>query len=759
MKIALVGNQNSGKTTLFNLLTGTNQKVGNWPGVTVERKSGIIKGTNLEIVDLPGVYSLSPYTQEEVVSRDYVILEKPELIINIVDATNIERSLYLTTQLLELDTNVIIVLNMEDELAKKKIHIDVEKLSHKLNTSVVKISALKNTGVDELIKLIQNDTYIKNEHKKIFLPNVEKVIDIVNIDVAHKRFIAIKTLEREERYSSYVTNEIKDKVQTLEEVYGYDIEQVIANQRYQYIVDIKSKTIIHDENHEPISEKLDKVFLNKYAAIPIFAVIMFLIYYLSVGVVGTWTVDLVDTLISNIATWFGGVLKGWNASDWAISLICDGIISGVGAVLNFVPQLMILFMCISILETSGYMSRIAFFLDKLFRKFGLSGKSLIPFIVGSGCSVPGIMSSRTVEDDDEKTITVICTPFIPCSAKLPIIALFGGAFFDKYSGLITASLYFLAIIVILLSAFIMKKFFFKGDPASFISELPEFKAPSIKYVFRDVFDKTLAFFKRAGTVILVCSVLVWALLSFTFKGEYIESNYQKEIDVNLTELALSKDIIYNKERVENKEVTTVITQDDLGQLFVSFGTLQDDGTYTYTEKIIIDNVTTSNLKVLLGNNNDNRKSLIVSVNNEKIVYGYSLTLENSILASIGKKFSWIFYPMLGELNWGATVSTVQGLVAKEQVVSSMAIIAGFNEDVTNGNIIFNSKSFNGFTPLSAYSFMVFNLFSAPCFGAIGAMRKELGTTKKTLIAVAFQTGLAWALATLIFGIGSLIALI
>lgn len=759
MKIALVGNQNSGKTTLFNLLTGTNQKVGNWPGVTIERKSGNIKGTDFELVDLPGIYSLSPYTQEEVVSRDYVINEKPDIIINIVDATSIERSMYLTTQLLELDTKVIVALNMADELEKKGIHIDVEKLSSVLNTSVVKISALKNTGIDSLIDLIKNDSALENKHNRIYTNEIEDFLDSLNLESNHKRFIGVKVFEKDEKYSFLVTPTILEQIKKIEDSYGYDSEEIIANQRYEYIVDIKEKSVVTEPKKVTITDKLDKVFLNKFAAIPIFAFIMFCIYYLSVGVVGSWTVDLVDGTIGTISEWFGGVLEGWNASGWVISLVCDGIIAGVGAVLNFIPQLIILFICISILETTGYMSRIAFFLDRVFRKFGLSGKSLIPFIVGSGCSVPGIMSARTVEDDDERRITIMCTPFIPCSAKLPIIALFAGAFFPKNSGLITVSLYFLAIIIILVSSLIMKKFFFKGNPSSFISELPEYRLPSFKYVFRDVFDKTIAFFKRAGTVILLCSVVVWAMLSFTWKAEYIEVECDNTIDfVSLELIALLNGVDYSKEAIESGDTVATLSFDDRGFLYVSFGVLNEEETYDFTDKILVPGVSEQVLEKL-SNNNDPRKSLVVNANDGVINYGYSLTIENSILASVGKAFSWIFYPIFGELNWGATVSAVQGLVAKEQVVSSMAIIAGLDESVDSGNLIFGSKMFSGINGLSAYAFMVFNLFSAPCFGAIGAMKRELGSRRKMLVAIAFQTGLAWLLASLIFGIGSLIALI
>lgn len=756
MKVALVGNQNSGKTTLFNLLTGTNQKVGNWPGVTIERKSGTIKNTDIEIVDLPGIYSLSPYTSEEDVSRKYVIEEKPDVIINIIDTTELERSLYLTTQLLELDVNVLVALNMEDLLQKKGITINAKTLEEQLHTTVVQISALKGTGIDELINKLKNNDIIKNAHNKIYNEDIEAAIEEISNDYeSNKRFMAVKTLEKDKLVTEEIKNKYQKVIDELVNTYKTDMEEEVANQRYNYIVGITATCETKEPVKESITDKLDKVFLNKFAALPIFACIMFLIYFLAVGVVGSATVDLVDGGISALKDWFGGVLSGWGASDWIVSLICDGIIAGVGAVLNFVPQLIILFICISLLETTGYMSRIAFFLDLIFKKFGLSGKSLIPFIVGAGCSVPGVMSARTVEDETERRMTIMLTPFIPCSAKLPIIALFAGYFFDKHSGLVSASLYFLAIAVILLSAIIMKKFVFKSGSSSFISELPEYKLPSFKYVARDVIEKVLAFIKRAGTIILLCSVVVWLLLSFTWKAEYIENDLKNLDGYNLTEIANEHGIEYTEDSI------AVFDFNKDGYLVVSFGTMQSDESYEYSEFYQIDSKLTREYFRNLETKKDKNRSVVVTVSEEdynKIAYdGNSLTIENSILASIGKVLSPVFYPVLGQLNWAATVSAIQGLVAKEQVVSSMAIIAGYGESVDDGKIIFGSTSFAGFTGLSAYAFMVFNLFSAPCFGAIGAMRRELGSKKRMWQAILFQTGTAWVLASLIFGIGSIFA--
>ena len=654
MKIALVGNQNSGKTTLFNLLTGTNQKIGNWPGVTIERKVGIIKDLGDDLVDLPGIYSLSPYTIEEEVSRNFVLQEKPDLIINIVDATSIERSLYLTTQLMELDTKVIIALNMADRLEVKGIHIDENKLSQELGTDVVIISALKATGIKELKSTIKKYNKQKVSSNEIFKSEIENEILQIRSRFGINRFMAIKVLEDDKMYKDYQNATVKNSRQKLEEIYKMDIEEIIANARYDYIVRIKNKSTTIKPVKQSMSDKLDKIFLNKFLAFPIFVAIMFLVYYLSVGVVGSFTVDWVAGIVESFGVWIEQVLINLGASDWSTSLVVDGIIAGCGAVLGFVPQLIILFLCISILETTGYMSRVTFLLDKLFKKFGLSGDTLVPFIVGLGCSVPAIMSTRIIKDNKERELAVMLTPFIPCSAKLPIIAMFTGYFFADNSGLVSASLYFFAIAIILISAIIIKKLFMKNSGSAFISELPEYKLPSIKYVARDVTDKVKEFIKRAGTIILFCSVIIWFLLSFSWKLEY------------------------------------------------------------------------------------------------------GVEIENSMLASIGNAISWIFYPILGTFSWEATVSAVQGLVAKEQVISSMSIIAGFAEEIEEGSMLFKSIAFNFFTPISSYSYMVFCLFSAPCFGAIGAMRRELGSTKKMFKAIVFQTALAWVLASLVFNIGTFI---
>ena len=455
MKIALVGNQNSGKTTLFNVLTGMNAKIGNWPGVTIEKKTGIIKNTKYELTDLPGIYSLGPYSIEEEISRKFIFDENVDVIINIVDSTSLERSLYLTTQLLELDCKVIVALNMVDILEEKGLIINENILEKVLGVKVIKISALKGFGIKELITEIENSVQTKTPY--IYDSKIEQTIkDIesnLSNNIKHKRFVTVKLLENDKRFENLNSYKIKNKAQELSVNYDTDLEEAIAIQRYEFIEQIKKQSVIQiHHSNASISDKLDKIFLNKFISIPIFILIMFLVYYLSVGLVGSYTVKWIDSIIEKIREAVGAILQNIGTSGWLESLVVNGIITGVGAVLSFVPQLVILFTCISILEATGYMSRIAILLDKIFKKIGLSGKSLIPFIIGSGCSVPGIMGTRIIENQDEREMTTILTPFIPCSAKLPIIALFSGYFFDENAGLISASLYFLAIVIIIINA-------------------------------------------------------------------------------------------------------------------------------------------------------------------------------------------------------------------------------------------------------------------------------------------------------------------
>ena len=649
MRIALIGNQNSGKTTLFNLLTGTNQKVGNWPGVTIEKKSGIMRQSKHELIDLPGIYGLSPYSFEEEISRTFLLKEDIDLIVNIVDATSLERSLYLTTQLSELNIPMVLALNMSDLIHKRGIKIDIKSLESQLNIPIVAISALKKTGILELIQRINQNTFkaVKllpfDQQIELAITHIEK-----HIEGTHRRFEAIKHIEEDIRFTDDSTPEIKKIVEELKRSYPKDLEQTIADQRYRYITSLRDQSIFICEQNKTLTDKIDDVLLHKYLAIPIFMVIMFLIYFIAAGPIGQWTVGIVEVVMDFLSSSMTIFLENNNASAWSISLVVDGIMQGVGAILGFLPQLIMLFTMIAFLETSGYMSRIAFFLDRIFQKVGLSGKSLIPFIIGSGCSVPAIMSARTIHDETEKKMTIMLTPFIPCSAKLPIITLFAGYFFKDNSGFISASLYFLSVGVIIGSALIMKKVFFKGKTSSFISELPAYKAPNFGYIFYDVLGKTKAFIERAGSIILLASVVLWLLISFSLS------------------------------------------------------------------------------------------------------FSYGVDINQSILAHIGRLISWLFYPLLGTFSWEASVSALQGLVAKEQVVSSMAIISGLSDNNSEGLLLFGGSAFAFFTPASAYAFMVFNLFSAPCFGAIGAMRQELGSSKQMWLAVLFQTGIAWMLAVIIY---------
>ncbi len=678
---ALVGNQNSGKTLLFNVLTGMNQKVGNWPGVTVERKDGIIKGTDVGITDLPGIYSLSPYTSEEEVSRRYVVEEDPDLIINIIDSTSIERALYLTSQLLELNKKVLVVLNMEDILAKKGYKIDSKKLSEKLGTTVVSISALKKTGIKELIQTIdESDRLVTTNLEKPIFPNdmealITDIISKLDKDVKEKRFAAVKIIERDKRYySKFYREEFEKKISELENKYDMDSEQMVASFRYDSIEEIRDVSVEKKEVTS-LTSKIDKVLLNKWAAIPIFLVVMILVYLLSVGLVGGATVGLVDMLFNGgnaiefplpfidpivvefapegegflgLGPWLAECITNAGGSDWAASLVADGAIAGVGAVLNFVPQIAILFLLISLLETCGYMSRVTFLFDRAFKKLGMSGKSLIPFIVGTGCSVPAIMSARALEDKNEHQMTVTLTPFMPCSAKLPIITCFIAGVFAPLMGegntwFITFFMYILAVAVIILAGFLLNKFFVKNKATSYITELPEYHAPSFSYVAKDVGEKTWAFIKRAGTIIFLCSIIVWVLLNLDYQ------------------------------------------------------------------------------------------------------FRFTTDIEKSLLADMGRTISWIFAPMLGmEFSWGASVSAVQGLVAKEAVVSSMEVITAVEE---GGDVFAGNGSFAFFNGFSAMGYMIFTLFSAPCFGAIGAMRRELGSNKAMWKAILFETGLAWVLAS------------
>lgn len=685
MIIGLVGNQNAGKTTLFNALTGQNATIGNWPGVTIERKEGYIKGSkDLLLVDTPGVYSLSPYTSEEKVTRSFCLDSAPNLIINIVDATAMERSLYLTTQLMELDCDVIVAMNMADILEKKGITIDFKKLEEELGVSVVRISAKTGEGIDNLISLIKDRKYKKNPKKQIFAPDVEKELlhlqnDLYNEleDKKELRFSAVKLFENDPYYQALSNESTRKEVSELEKTYDMDREQIIADQRYQYVTKLKQNCCIEKQMPESITDKLDKIVLNKYLALPIFLLVIGLMYFLSVGVVGSITSDFIDALfngsttidiffhevpfeIEGLGPLLGNAIENAGGSVWASDLLANGIIGGISTVLSFIPQLITLFVCLSVLEATGYMSRIAFFLDALFKKFGLSGKSIIPFIVGTGYSVPGIMTARTVENQKEKEMTAMLVPFIPCNAKLPIMSLLAGVIFPKAAWLVTFFCYLFSLFIILLASIVLKKFFFKKGSDSFISELPEYKLPNGYYVYRDARDKTLDFLERAGTTIFLCTFLVWFFTRFTWAFEYVGP----------------KDSFAN-----------------------------------------ID----------------------------------SMNISASILASIGKGLAYIFIPAFGgHYSWGLTVSALQGLIAKEQVVSSLSVIAGGGNNILASSSPFaflSTMDANGI--LTSLSFLCFNLFSIPCISAVSTLRRELGSTKKLVFTMSMELLIAYVISTII----------
>lgn len=690
--IGLVGNQNAGKTTLFNALTGMNATVGNWPGVTIERKEGFIKGgKDLVLVDTPGVYSLSPYTDEEKVTRKFCLESRPDIVINIIDATALERSLYLTTQLAELNTDVIVALNMVDILETNGITIDDQKLEEELGLTVIRISAKTGEGIDKLISTIRENKYRHNPHIKIYAGDVQTEIDHIEGDLnteleeAHNpKFAAVKVFERDPYYKALDNTSTENEIKAIEASYEMDSEQIIADQRYDFVTKAKNGCCTERIMPESITDKLDKVFLNKWLSLPIFVVIMGLVYFLSVGLVGSLTTDFIDGLFNGstsisvfgfqipfvckgLGPWIGQLITSSGGSVWSADLLQNGVIAGISAVINFLPQLIVLFYCMAFLEASGYMNRIAFFLDKIFKKFGLSGKSIIPFIVGSGCSVPGVMSARTIESEKERNTTILLTPFVPCSAKLPIIALLSSIIWPAYGWVVALSVYMLAIVIILITALLIKRFSKTKENTAFITELPAYKLPKQKDSWREVWDKSFAFIKRAGSIIFLCSLALWLLTRFDWTWRYVGPT-------------------------------------DLSAEAINSGSL----------------------------------------------------IDQSMLAGIGRVIAFIFIPAWGgNYSWGLTVSAIQGLIAKEQVVSSLAIIAGTSaKDISTSAAFGFFNVSNGFPAVcSAYSFIVFNLFSAPCFGALAAMRKELGSTKNFIKAISIELAWSFSLSTLIGLIG------
>ncbi|MBR9937526.1 ferrous iron transport protein B [Oscillospiraceae bacterium Marseille-Q3528] len=668
-KIALAGNPNCGKTTLFNALTGSNQFVGNWPGVTVEKKEGKLKGhKDVIIMDLPGIYSLSPYTLEEVVARNYLITERPDAILNIVDGTNLERNLYLSTQLMELGIPVVMAVNMMDIVAKNGDKINIAALSKSMGCEAVEISALKGTGITEAaekaVALAQKKADAGFVHT--FAPEVESVLTDIeallpsDIVESQKRFYAIKLFERDDKIADTMSKvpDVESIIKAAEDKLDDDSESIITNERYVYIASIIEGCYVKKNKQGlTISDKIDRVVTNRWLALPIFAVVMWLVYYVSVSTVGSFLTDWVNDVLFGdiIPPAVSGFLESINCAPWLEGLIVDGIIAGVGAVLGFVPQMLVLFIFLAFLESCGYMARVAFIMDRIFRKFGLSGKSFIPMLIGTGCGVPGIMASRTIENDRDRKMTIMTTTFIPCGAKLPIIALIAGAIFRGASWVAPAA-YFIGIAAIICSGIILKKTkMFAGDPAPFVMELPAYHWPTVSNVLRSMWERGWSFIKKAGTVILLSTIVVWFASNFGFVDGH-------------------------------------------------FGMVDD--------------------------------------------------LSDGILSAIGRSFAWIFAP-LGWGDWKAAVAAITGLVAKENVVGTFGILYGFAEVSDEGEEIWGTLA-SSFTAISAMSFMVFNLLCAPCFAAMGAIKREMNNAKWFWFAIGYQCLLAYVVSLCIYQIGSVV---
>ncbi len=678
IKIALAGNPNSGKTTLFNQLTGSSQYVGNWPGVTVEKKEGKLKGYKGEVIiqDLPGIYSLSPYTLEEVVSRNYLVNERPDAILNIVDGTNFERNLYLTTQLMELGIPTVIAVNMMDIVRKNGDKIDVKKIAEQLGCSVIEISALKGEGgvqaAEAAIEAAKKAKFAEPLH--VFTGSVEHAIAHIEESIQDKvakenlRWYAMKLFERDAKiqeelgFSADLMKHIEGHIAECEKEMDDDSESIVTNQRYAYIgklcdATIKKASNLHDMT---ISDKIDRIVTNRILGLPIFVGIMFVVFWVAMSSLGSFLVDWVNDVL--FGEWIIGAaeagLEAAGAADWLVGLINDGILAGVGAVLGFVPQMILLFFMLSILENIGYMARVAFVLDRVFRRFGLSGKSFIPMLVGVGCGVPGIMASRTIESDKDRKMTVMTTTFIPCGAKMPIIAMIAGALFAEHEALVSVSAYFIGIAAIIVSGIMLKKTKpFAGDPTPFVMELPAYHAPTVGAILRPTWERAWSFIKRAGTIILAATVLIWFLQGFGFEGG-------------------------------------------------SFGMVED--------------------------------------------------ADYSILAAIGGVFAFIFKPA-GFGNWRAAVAAITGLIAKENVVGTFGILyGGFEEVSEEGEEIWAALQ-AAYTPIAAYAFMIFNLLCAPCFAAMGAIKREMNSRKWFWGAIGYQCFLAYTVSIIVYQIGSAIA--
>ena len=679
--IALAGNPNCGKTTLFNALTGATQYVGNWPGVTVEKKEGKLKGhKDVIVADLPGIYSLSPYSLEEVVARNYLINEKPDAILNIIDGTNLERNLYLSTQLMELGIPVVMAVNMMDLVRKNGDQINIKKLAEKLGCQVVEISALKGDGID---KAAQMAVDLAKSGKKTpavhnFSDSVERVLDQIedkldaSVPAEQRRYFAIKLLERDSKITDQLSKvpDVTEEINAIEKEMDDDTESIITNERYVYISSIigdclKKKVA---SGKMTISDKIDRIVTNRILALPIFAVVMWFVYYISVTTVGTivtdWTNDVLFGEIVPPAV--EGFLNAVGCADWLQGLILDGIVAGVGAVLGFVPQMIVLFFFLAILEDCGYMARVAFIMDRIFRKFGLSGKAFIPMLISSGCGIPGVMATRTIESDRDRKMSIMTTTFIPCGAKLPIIAMIAGAFFPNAEGNASAwvatSAYFIGVAAIVCSGIMLKKTkMFAGDPSPFVMELPQYHMPTAGNVLRSIWERASSFIKKAGTVILLSTIVLWFLMGYGFEGG-------------------------------------------------AFGAVED--------------------------------------------------LNNSILAQIGKAIAWIFTPLgwtqLGH-GWEMAVAAISGLIAKENVVATFGMLFNPNlEEVAEDGVEIWSNLQGALTPIAAYGYLVFNLLCAPCFAAIGAIRREMNSGKWTIFALCYQCLFAYGVALVIYQVGTVL---
>ena len=736
IKIALAGNPNCGKTTMFNDLTGSNQYVGNWPGVTVEKKEGRLRGAQDVIIqDLPGIYSLSPYTLEEVVARGYLVNEKPDAILNIVDATNIERNLYLTTQLSELGIPMVVALNMIDVTRKNGDRIDMQKLGAALGCQVVETSALRGEGSVDAAKkaaaLAQKGGHREPLH--VFNGSVEHALAHIEDLITHRDgqepehhhhadgsrhegsivaphltcWTAIKLFERDGKVLAELSlpqgirDAIEETIKSCEAEMDDDAESIITNQRYAYINKLVSTCVKKGRPHGSLttSDRIDRVVTNRFFALPIFAVVMFLVYYISVTTIGTIVTDFTNDVF--VGEWIQepvrGLLEGVGTVDWLTGLICDGIIAGVGAVIGFVPQMLVLFFLLAILEEVGYMARIAFIMDRIFRKFGLSGESFIPMLIGTGCGVPGVMASRTIENDRDRKMTIITTTFMPCGAKMPIIALIAGALFHN-AGWVAVSAYFIGMAAIIVSGIMLKKTrMFAGDPAPFVMELPAYHFPSAKNVLHSMGERGFSFIKRAGTVILVSSIIIWFAQSYGWEARVPEAELTAE-NAGAVEIA------------EDAPVT--------------FGAVED--------------------------------------------------ADNSILGRVGGAIAPVFSP-LGFADWRPTVATITGLVAKEEVVNVFGIVYGTDtDDEATADIVdegdaermeetlspiaaaFDETS-GGYGQLAAYAFMIFNLLCAPCFAAIGAIRREMNSARWTWFAIGYQCVFAYVIALIVYQIGRVVA--